>query len=243
MKFRSIAIATAVLGSTTGLAHAQTTGEQRAPQSTAPSTSAATDPIDIKLRGGLSAERLLDTQARGADGKKLDEVENFLGDTVGKITGVIIESQGFFEVGDTHLFVPWKQVEVGPNLDYVQVPVNESTLPNFSLFNNDEYIAKGAGVLRGSQLMNDWVRLRQGAVYCYGDDVIFTADGQIQAIVVSPDMRYGYGLYAYPYSYGTYRSGLGYYGLPYARSDIAKLKPFDYSALDIANDSTVAQRR
>ncbi|MCD6680998.1 MAG: PRC-barrel domain-containing protein [Burkholderiaceae bacterium] len=207
---------------------------------------AAHDPIDIRrwdtaaLRGGHSAERLLDTTVRGEDGRQLGEVENFLVDKQGRITGIIVESQGFLEVGDTHFLVPWKQVEMGPNLSYVKVPVNERNLPDFSLFNDDESIYKPGAIYRGNELLGEFVRLKEGAPYGYIYDVIFSDDGRIQSIIVSPDRRYGYGYYAFPYYYGMYHPGLGYYDMPYARSDLSALKPFDYAALGIAGDDSVA---
>lgn len=205
-------------------------------------TATASDPIDIKLwdasslRGGHSAERLLDTEVRGENDKQLGEVEDFLVDKEGRITGVVVESQGFMDIGDTHFFVPWKQVKMGPNLSYVQVPVNERNLPDFSLFNNDESITGPGTVARGEALLGEFVRLKGGVPYGYVDDVIFSSDGRIQSILVSPDRRYGYGVYAYPFAYGAYRPGLGYYDMPYGRDDISALKPFDYSALGIAAD-------
>ena len=55
-------------------------------------------------------------------------------------------------------------------------------------------------------------------------------DGQIAAVVVSPDVRWrSPGLYAYPYygyGYG-WHPGLGYYDLPYDRQETSSVKPFD----------------
>lgn len=221
--------------------------QQAQKQNAQPAQKTAPDPIDIRLwdlsalRGGYSAERLLDTTARGKDGEKLGEVENFLVDREGRITGVIIESQGVLEVGDTHFFVPWKQVELGPALAWVQVPVEEDTLDDFSLFNDDESIYKPGVVVRGNELLNEFVRLKGGVPYGYVDDVVFDKSGSIQAIVVTPDVRYGYGLYGFPYYYGAYDPAIGYYDLPYDRDDVAALEPFDYSSLGIEPDEQLAQ--
>lgn len=247
MKYSSYTLAVlgaCALGTLPALAPAQTTAPTA---TTAAQPAVAGDPIDIRrwdvntLRGGYSAERLLDTTVRGENNRKLGEVENFLVDKEGRITGIIVESQGILEVGDTHFFVPWKQVELGANLSYVQVPVNERTLPDFSLFNNDESIYKPGTVFRGNALIGEFVRLKGGVPYGYIDDVIFSAEGRIQSIIVSPDRRYGYGTYAYPFSYGWYRPGSGYYDMPYATTDISALKPFDYKGLGIAADVNVGQ--
>jgi sporulation protein YlmC with PRC-barrel domain len=214
------------------------TAGARTPATTEKTANPARDPIDIRrwdmapLRGGYSAERLLDTTVRGENGKDLGEVENFLVNKEGRITGIIVESQGFLDIGDTHFFVPWKQVKLGHKLTYVQVPVNERTLPDFSLFSNDESIYKPGDVYRGNELLGEFIRLKDGVPYGYVDDIVFSSNGQIQAIVARPDRRYGYGAYAYPY-YGMSR-GLGYYNMPYGRTDISGLRPFDYSALGIA---------
>lgn len=86
---------------------------------------------------------------------------NFLVDKQGVITGIIVESQGVFEVGDTHFFVPWKQGELGPNLSCVKVPVNERSLPDFTLFNDDESYDMPYTLHARRHLGTEAVRLRR----------------------------------------------------------------------------------
>lgn len=246
------ALGAVALGTTPALAQADAktpaTPQSATAQGAMKAQQGKNDPIDVRrwdltgLKGGHSGERLLGTEVRGEDAKQLGEVANFLVNKQGNITGIIVESQGFMEVGDTHFFVPWKQVKLGANLDHVTVPVKEATLPNFSLLNDDESIYKPGVTYRGNELLNEFVRLQGEVPYGYVDDVVFNDAGRIQALIVSPDRRYGYGVYAYPY-FGYYSPSLGYYDMPYGRNDIEGLKPFDYSALGIMPERQTSEMK
>lgn len=202
---------------------------------------AADDPIDITtwdqraLYQGWSAERMMDTAVRGKNGEDIGEIENIIVNADGQVEKIIVEAGGFMDIGDTHLSIPWDQVEVAPKLEYVTIPVDEDTVPNFSLFAGRDDIPAGPRAWRVTELIDDYVQLKDVPNYGYVNDLIFDNDGQLQAVVVSPDFGYGArGYYAYPYygyPYG-YEPGMDSYQLPYTRDDIANLGPFDYSALN-----------
>jgi hypothetical protein len=87
-------------------------------------------------------------------------------------------------------------------------------------------------VWRAGELVDDYVRLLDGdgvANYGYVDDILVN-DGQIEAVVVRPDVTWGApGLYAYPYygyGYGWYPGSI-YYDLPYDRTEVKDLKPLE----------------
>jgi len=200
--------------------------------------SAASDKIDIttwdqaKLYEGWTAEQLFDTEVRGASQEDIGEIENIVVNADGQATKVIIEAGGVFDIGDTHFAVPWDQVEFGPDLDWVQVPVDEDTVDEFSLFDDDE-VTTGPRAWKASELINDYVTLQGGERYGMVDDLVFSQDGQLEAVIVYPDVGYGVGVgrpYAYPF-YGYERGfepGAGTYDLPYAANEINELGPFDY---------------
>jgi hypothetical protein len=93
---------------------------------------------------------------------------------------------------------------------------------------------------RATELMGDYAMLAGGVGYGYVDDLIVSKAGDLEAVVIRPDVTYGrYAPYAYPYygySFG-WEPGLGYYGLPYTTADIDGLEPFDYEQMDMGDDA------
>lgn len=196
------------------------------------------DAQPVEMRNGYSAERLLDAEVRGGDGEALGSVENFLVDADGRISSIVVASQGFMGIGGTRLVVPWNEVKLAPQLDHVQVPVREDSLSNFNLFKDNE-MRVPAGTSRGTQLMNDWISLANGMLFGYVEDVIFADDGTLRWVVVTPESRQGYGTYAYPYQ--AQEADRAYVGKPYVQPEVGELRLFDYAALGI--DKQLAQGR
>ena len=73
-------------------------------------------------------------------------------------------------------------------------------------------------------LLNDYVSLEDVPTYGVINDLIISKDGQVQAVIVTPDVGYGVtGPYPYPYPYPYYGYTSGtIYELPYEREDIAE---------------------
>ena len=205
---------------------------------------------------GISVEDLLDADVNGPTGEDIGDVENVVFGSDGKVLSVIAEIGGFAELGDTHVSIPWDRVEAGVDEDDITIPLTQETIEEYSLFADPVLTASeaastvqqvegdNAGVAltgerawRASEAIGDYARLKDGdgfANYGYVDDLIIR-NGEIAAVVVSPDVGVGTrGLYAYPYygyGYG-WHPGLNYYDLPYERDEIAALEPFDYERFD-----------
>jgi sporulation protein YlmC with PRC-barrel domain len=195
------------------------------------------------LRTGFRGESLLDADVIGTTGDDIGDVENVLIGPDDRIVAIIAEVGGFWDIGDTHVAVPWSEVQLTG--EGVRVPVTEENIENYSVFRNEEYFTlrkagaigvvdddldTGSRVWKLSELVDDYAVLRTGASYGYVDDVVFSQDGRLEAVVVTPDARYGYaGRYAHPF----YGFGVGwapryqYYQLPYDRADVAEVAEFD----------------
>ena len=198
------------------------------------------DKIDVALWSqqdlydGWTVQQLFDTEVRGSENDEIGEIENLVIDADGNVTKVIIEAGGFLDIGDTHFAVDWDQVEIGPEMAWVEVPVDEDNVPEFSLFEGDEEVATGPRAWRASELLNDYVSLQDSPRYGIVDDIVIDRQGKVQAVVVYPDVTYGVGRpYAYPY-YGyaddpAFDPGAESYDLPYTLSEVQELGPFDYS--------------
>jgi sporulation protein YlmC with PRC-barrel domain len=181
---------------------------------------------------GWTAEQMMGTEVQGQNGEDIGEIENLIVGAGGQIQKVVVEAGGVWDIGDTHLAVPWKQVQVGQNLQRVTAPISEENVEDFSLFDEEE-AQSGERAWRATELMNDYVSLQGYRGYGVVQDLLFSKDGQLSAVIVYPDVGYGVGApYAYPYhgyDYG-FDPGSDYYQLPYTRNEIAELGPFDYSA-------------
>lgn len=204
---------------------------------------------DALYSDGLSVDRMFDeTNVYGPLGEQIGSVHNVLFDADGKVLSLIAEVGGFLEVADTHVNVPWDQVEFTAN--GIRIPITEENAEDYSMFRPDvigKPVATGgvgavaedarttAQVWRATQLIDDLARVRDGdrfANYGYVRDLIIK-DGQLSAVVVSPDVGWSDGAgapFAYPY-YGTdygWHPTMSYYNLPYGRQEVAGLEPFDY---------------
>ena len=141
-----------------------------------------------------------------------------------RIRAIIVKTDGFLDIGDTHARVAWNDVKVGPDLERVTVPLTEETLEDFKL-NYDDMNPPRAWRVR--ELIGDVVNLDDRQAYGTVDDVIFGRDGALLSVVVRPDYGYGTGAYAYPfygYGYG-WNPGMGYYDMPYSTADVDGYRP------------------
>ncbi len=203
--------------------------------------------------GGWSAESLIDeAEVYGPTGDEIGDVENIVIGPDGRIVSIIAELGGFLDIGDTHVNVPWEEVELGPGRDRITIPVTEDTVERYAERVELAYLPQekaegqiaavehgisdfdtGPRVWRADELMNDYVQLAEGMPYGWVDDLIFDENGQIQAVVVVPRRGFAARPYAYPwygYRYGWY-PGAPTYVLPYTEGEVAEAEPFEYERL------------
>lgn len=189
--------------------------------------------------GGIRSDELMGAEVIGANGDEIGNVENVVLNGQNEIIGVIAEVGGFVDIGDTHIIVPWEDVNVTD--DGVKVPVSQQNLDQFSLFGEDspvsqenlEQVARvtedvntGPQNWKLSSLLGDYAAMEDDVGYGYVDEAIFTEDGKLQAVIIeSAGSPYAYPFYGYGYGW---EPGLGTYGLPYGADDIGVMEPFDY---------------
>jgi len=201
-----------------------------------PAVDAADDKIDLTtwdqslVYRGWRATEVLGTKVYGKGGDVIGDVENFYVDMNGLLTKVIVESGGVFDVGDVHLAVPWNEVKKWPGEDGILVPIDNDNVPEFSLFREDPKPA--VAVWRATSLIGDLVYLASGDQYGIVEDLII-GDGQVEAIVVSPDVAFeDRDRRAYPWYGEGYDPIADKYELPYELREIGLLGPFDYEAME-----------
>lgn len=202
---------------------------------------------DQIYRQGWSANRLLDeARVYGSLGDEIGSVENILIGRDGQILGIIAQVGGFWDIGDTHVFVPWDRVTVSPTLDRVVIPVTEENVEDYSAAPSyitraltgriravDDDLATGLGIWKATDLIDDYVYLGSRAEYGNVTDLIFNANGRLYAYVVNADAGWGGGYYALPYAYNRgWDPGLSYYDAPYSEREVRRLEPFDYDRMN-----------
>ncbi|MCG7599315.1 PRC-barrel domain-containing protein [Halomonas sp. McH1-25] len=200
----------------------------------------------IYQQGGIRADNLMDTEVFGPEGEEIGSVENVLITEDNKIGAIIAQVGGFWDIGDTHVLVPWEDVELTD--DGVQIPVTEDNADDYGLFDSDwitkqdlsatqqvdDDVATGSRVWKLSELLDDYASIGQGVGYGYVDNVLFSRNGEIQTVVIEADEAYGGDAYAYPFAgYGNgWQPGYTTYSLPYGEDEVGNLEPFDYDEYD-----------
>lgn len=199
---------------------------------------------DLYNAGGFDADWILDRDVSTSDEADIGSVENVLINDKNQIEAIIVQIGGVWDIGDTHVAVPWDQVNISDG--NIQVPLTADNYDDFNLFEGDnEYVSKsalqqtmqveenvdtGSKIWKLSDLINDYATMGSGVGYGIIDNVLFNDNGEIQAVVISSSGRgYTGGRYAYPfygYGYG-WTPAHGSYNLPYSSDDISGMSDFD----------------
>lgn len=201
---------------------------------------------------GISVEFLLDeAEVFGPTGEEIGSIENVVFSRDGQVLSVVAELGGFLDMFDTHVNVPWDEVEYSAG--EIVIPVTEENAEDYSVFKTGYLTAEGAAqetatveddlvtgpsAFRATDLIGDYARIRDDeaelgyADFGYVNDLVIR-DGQLAAVVVNPSPGYGLGdpYYAYPY-YGYARGPGAYYDMPYGEEDVAQAEPFEYDAFE-----------
>lgn len=199
---------------------------------------------DDLYASGFSAEDFIDEmEVYDVTGEEIGEVEDIIIGPDGRIAALVAEVGGLWDIGDTHVSIPYELVEVSATGDGIIVPVTEDTVGDYSFdrrFFATETAATevisgvdDAEVLRGwraTELIGDYARIRDNDVYGdygYISDLILR-DGQVAAVVVQPDAGYDAGYRAYPYSTTGWDAGSPNYDMPYNSDEVNEVEVFDY---------------
>ena len=194
---------------------------------------------DLYNESGFDADWLLDRDVSTADEDDIGSVENVLVNDKNQIEALIVQIGGVWDIGDTHVAVPWDQVDVSN--DNIQVPLNADNYDDYDLFEGEnEYVSKSAlqqttqvdddvetgnNIWKITDLLDDYAAVSTGAGQGYIENVLFNDNGQIQAVIISGgDGTYASPFYGYDYGWNpAYQS----YNLPYSADEIESMDNFD----------------
>lgn len=198
-----------------------------------------------------SVDALFGREVTGSEGEPIGDVEDLVLSDEGEVVALITEVGGFWDIGDTHVSVPWDMVKFDAG-GSVAVPVTQENYFDFDLFASsglpegasvEGQIVEGvddrelaSGLWRASELIGDYVRV-QGeddlwVNFGYVSDLMVD-DGQITTTLVSTTARYGPRTYAYPYrtdsmaGQGAWAPEAATYDLPILLGDAIAVPPYD----------------
>lgn len=191
-----------------------------------------------QFQNSWTAENMLGSDVYGEDGSLVGEVANIIIGPNGTIDRLVVSTDNFLGIGDRMVSVPQNNVTLTPGEAGIRTRLDEDQMDDFSLFAEEE-VRTGPRAFRVSDLMGDYVRLQNGRDYGYVTDVVFGRDGNLQAVLVQPDITFdqaGYagGAYAYPfygYDYG-FEPLEQTYDLPYDETEVAEYEPIEDGMFD-----------
>jgi len=198
-----------------------------------------------------SVDDFFGADVAGRDGTQIGNVEDLVLNDEGDVVALIAEVGGFWDIGDTHVSVPWEMVQFGVD-GSVTTPVTEENTAEFDLFSSSplpddadlaEEIVEGVDdeelvgqLWRASDLIGDYVRIKDEDElwlnFGYVSDLLIN-DGSISAALVSTTGRYAPGTYAYPYSgysaegYGLWRPNATTQDVPMLVGDAMSMPVFE----------------
>lgn len=182
---------------------------------------------------GWTAEEMIGTPVRDENGEDIGNVKDLIVDGHGNISRLVVEVGGLLELGSQHIGVPWKDIKIGEDMSFVEVPLREVRSGAYSLYGEvpqGEQVAAGQGTWRANELIGDYASLPDVPRFGLVTDLVFNNRGQVKGVVVEPGVRGAIGRrYAFPFA--GYDPGAFAYPLPYRREAIAQLQPFDYARL------------
>jgi sporulation protein YlmC with PRC-barrel domain len=202
-----------------------------------------------RVYNGWYADGVLGQPIFGPHGDEIGEVKNLLLNPRGEIVALIAEVGGFFEIADTHVTIPWREVERRDGKVYS--PITVETAENYGMFAEEYFTAEDVGHFQGvndffetgpniwkaSALLDDYVVLENGEPFGYVTDLVFDDAGKLLSVVAAEsrgdiDRR---GVYAFPWDDRGWRPGFDHYTLRHTEKDIAWLPKIDYSEFDLGS--------
>lgn len=190
-----------------------------------------------------SAERVLGADLYGNEGAEIGSVANLVLDRSGEIEAMIAEVGGLWDIGDTHVRIPWDEVTIAADADELRivVPLTEANMNDYGLFLNYgdgqfPTVAEDPAAPRSwriTEILDDYVRLADGTLYGYVDDAVFDGRDQLAVIVVDAVGPTPYGRVAYPFYGADYGWAPGHdaYVVPFDQADVETFEPVDIERL------------
>jgi sporulation protein YlmC with PRC-barrel domain len=202
-----------------------------------------------RIYGGWYADGVVDRPIYGPHGDEIGSVKNLLLNTRGEIVALIAEVGGFLDIADTHVTIPWREIERRGSRVYS--PITAETAESYGMFAEEYYSSADVGNLDGVEeffetgpyiwkitaLLDDYVVFPGGKPFGYVTDVVFDDFGKLIGVVAVQANREvaRRGVYAFPWDDRGWEPRFDHYTLRHTEEDIARLPKIDYSEFDLAS--------
>jgi sporulation protein YlmC with PRC-barrel domain len=180
-----------------------------------------------QLQNMMSAEQLMRSRVRAADGENIGRVEEILASFDGRVTALTISSGGFLGRGATYYRVPANQVEARPAMRELFLRVTRQQLDHFRVADRQQI---APNEWRASDLIKDRVYTSDRVAYGAVQDVFIGLDGRVRAVIISGGGPFD-GMFAYPYDPRTFDARRDVHTLPFTRQQVAQFLPISPDAL------------
>ncbi|MGK9201058.1 PRC-barrel domain-containing protein [Sinorhizobium meliloti] len=197
---------------------------------------------------GWSVDQVFDEAAVvSRNGEEIGDVENIIFNEQGDVVALIAEVGGLWEIGDTHVSIPWSEVELSQDAARITVPVTEETADDYAAAAGDrgtirknetgqvatveEDTAAGSGLFKATDIMGDGAYLNSNQRYGYVNDLIVN-DGRLAAVVSDVRGANGRSYYAFPYTgSAAWTRDPGRYDIPYGPEEVTVVQVFEYDKM------------
>ncbi len=197
-------------------------------------------------KAGFTANNLMDAAVLGSENQRIGEVENVLLSEENRILAVIAQVGDIWKASDTHLLIPWEEIDV--KREGLATSISEQNIEGYGLFESqyltrqdlestkevEDKVSMSPNVWKLSDIMNQFTNVNEGYGYGYVDDVLFSTEGMVQALVIDAQRNGGSETYAFPFTgIGEgWAPGIYSYTLPYSESELLDVPVFEYEKYD-----------
>jgi sporulation protein YlmC with PRC-barrel domain len=199
-----------------------------------------------RVYDGWYADAVVDRAIYDPHGEEIGSVKNLLLNPRGEVVALIAEVGGFWDIADTHIAVPWSEIEIRDGKVYS--PITEETAEDYGLFADeyftgqdvgnlsavDDFFATGPYLWKATALLDDYVVRADGEPFGYVTDLVFNDAGKLISVVAvyaegDVDRR---GVYAFPWDDRGWEPGFDHYTLRHTVEEITALPTIDYGEFE-----------
>jgi sporulation protein YlmC with PRC-barrel domain len=134
-----------------------------------------------------SAAHLVGTRVLTEAGRNVGKVEDVLVSREGWIVDVLISLSSFVPLDDQKIAVRWRDLQFGPNMRWVKVPLQEVQTDSYSLFSWTSHggdIAATPASWRVTELIGSHATMADDALHVLIADVVFSREGRAKGVIV-----------------------------------------------------------
>lgn len=152
-----------------------------------------------RLYAGWRVLDLVDEPLLGVEGRPIGTVKDLVIGLDGRVEAIVVESGGILDLGDTHIRVPWSDVDLSPGEPGIAVPLTEEEAEIYDPYDDRGWVRTTAREFRATEVIGDYVSLVAGPGFGIVIDLVVSPEGALLAALVDRRGALGGGILAYPF--------------------------------------------